>query len=46
MKEQKRKEKKQIVVLDKGIDIDTFFPPGFCCTSPMFRPIMLPPKRR
>ena len=34
MKEQKRKEekeRKEIVVLDKGIDIDAIGPTGVCC---------------
>jgi hypothetical protein len=36
MKEQKRKEKKEIVVLDKGIDIDANGPLGFCCRGMFF----------
>ena len=36
MKEQKRKEKKQIVVIDKGIDIDAFVGSGFCCRGAFF----------
>jgi hypothetical protein len=32
MKESKRKEKKEIVVLDKGID--AFVPLGACCRGP------------
>ena len=31
MKEQKTKEKKQIVVIDKGIDTDAGIPTGVCC---------------
>ena len=34
MKEQKRKEgkeKKEIVVIDKGIDTDAVIPTGVCC---------------
>ena len=36
MKERKRKEKKQIVVIDNGIDIDAFGGTGFCCRGPFF----------
>ena len=36
MKEQKRKERKEIVVIDKGIDIDAIGPTGFCCRGPFF----------
>ena len=37
MKEQKRKEKKQIVVLDKGIDInDVEHNFSVCCLGPFF----------
>ena len=39
MKEQKRKEgkeKKEIVVIDKGIDIDAMGPTGICCRGPFF----------
>ena len=35
MKEQKRKEKKKIVVLDKGIDTDALgHKGGICCRGP------------
>ena len=36
MKEQKRKERKEIVVIDKGIDIDAIGPTAFCCRGIFF----------
>lgn len=39
MKEQKRKEekeRKEIVVIDKGIDIDAIGPTAFCCRGTFF----------
>ena len=39
MKEQKRKEgkeKKEIVVIDKGIDTDAMGARGICCRGPFF----------